>query len=168
MSGAALFTTVGWNLQNRWHTDRVARRIRGEAFAFDEWKSQRTEVLRVLRQVEEKFGELDLLGRSANKPPELKKRIAEIGQDVTRLHLSLQRELERVDADWVACAYGADYQGESDWDCIHSSLVDIALTTNQQQIIGHIETIVRHSRGVSAAVNLQVRIRTAEHDPVKY
>lgn len=168
MSVTALAITVLWNLQNRWHTDQVAKRIRGENFSLDEWKSQRAELLRALRSVENKFAELNLLSLSAFKPADLKKKIADTGKELTRKHILLQQELERVDASWVQYAYGADHQGESDWDCIHSVLGDIASSNDAAQIAAYVARILTHGRGVSASVNQQVRVRTAEHDPIKY
>jgi hypothetical protein len=127
LAGSGLLVTIVWNLQNRWHTDRTARQIRADAFAFDEWKSHRTEILQALRTLEASSSRLIILAKGAHKRDALLEEITKEGLKLAEAHLGLLREMERARhvPDWGPLAYGkVDAQGESDWDRLNTILAE--------------------------------------------
>lgn len=168
LSGVALITTVVWNLLNRRHTDKVARQIRGEGFAFDEWKSQRAEILRTLRAFEDGFDRLRLLTGGAHSADELAIEIEKEGKALTSSHAALFRELERVDVSWGEFAYGADLNGERDWDLIHTLLDDARQQTDAGEMRLRLQQLQGHGSSIRTIVGAELRVKTSEHDPIKF
>lgn len=167
MSGVALATTVVWNFLNRLHTDKTAREIRGETFQLEEWKDRRAEVQRTLRALEDQFTNLHVLASIDATARELRAKASDIGRDMTKAHLALQTELERVGPEWPAFAYGAANNGEHDWDVIHSLLAEVSTLDDVAEIRGRLKAIRPFATSISNCIILEVRIKTAEFDPVK-
>jgi hypothetical protein len=165
----SLIVTIGWNLQNRSHTNRIARQIRVDSYALDEWKELRSEVLRALRDLEEAAGAITVLSTGGHSRDEL---LAEINKEaftLTRFQLRLTRELERAspppEPDWKPLAYGRVHEDESDWDRLNSVLADLADVADPDEIRKRLVEIGDHVRGIANLVNEQIRARNASHDP---
>jgi hypothetical protein len=168
LSGVALATTVIWNILNRAHTDRTARDIRGETFQLEEWKDKRAEVKRALLALEEQFTNLHMLATIDATARELRAKASDIGREMTKAHLTLQNELERVGPEWPMFAYGMQEKREYDWDIIHSDLAEISALDQVEDIRARLRAIRPHATSISNCVMTEVRIKTAEYDPVKF
>lgn len=167
ISGVALVTTVVWNILNRIHTDRTARAIRGETFQLEEWKDNRAEVKRTLRALEDQFDNLHMLASIDATARELRTRASGIGREMTKAHLALQTELERVGPEWPGFAYGTQTKSEYDWDIIHSELSEINDLDDVEAIRTRLKAIRPFAMSISTCVMTELRVKTAEYDPVK-
>lgn len=163
----ALATTIVWNLLNRRHTDDTAKRIRGESFAFDEWKSKRSEVMRTLRELEANFDRLRALSSGGHSMEELLSEIAEEGRSLTIAHQALLRELDRVGDQWADFGYGAENGGERDWDQVHTILDDARQQNDADAARARLLLLEGHAQSISKTIIGELSIATAEHDPNK-
>jgi hypothetical protein len=163
----SLIVTVVWNLQNRLHTDRVAKKIRSEGFAFDEWKENRSEILRALRDLEAAAEGISLLARGAHGKDDLLQEVNAEALALTRNQLRLLRELERASplVDWTPLAYGSVLGGESDWDRLNTIVGDLSDLESADDIRQALLGIVPHVRGIAKLVNEEIRVKNSEHDP---
>jgi hypothetical protein len=170
LTAIGLTVTLGWNLHNRIRTDRIAKQLRCEAFEFDEWKVQRTEILRVLREFENAGGGLSVLAIGGHQADALVELVNQEGEELVRIHISLLRELDRVcsEQNWALLAYGQSVDEESDWDRLNSILAAIGeIDEDAQSKRVRLTGVDQHIRAISAAINSEIRVRTAEHSPHK-
>jgi hypothetical protein len=170
IAGTSLLVTIVWNLQNRRHTDRVAKRLRSESFELDEWKSKRAEVLRTLRAFEDVARRLLVLATGAHQKDDLIKQINLEGPNLSFAHKSLIDELKRAsdDPDWSPLAYGVTVGGERDWDRLNQVLHDVgqlaepdAMRTRLKDIEANVQSISRVVGDRIDERNLELRPRVA-------
>lgn len=167
ISSASLLTTIVWNLSNRRHTDRVARKLRGEAFAFDEWKLSRSEIRRTLRALEDRFDEIALLTDTADDAVALKTKLSEAGKALTRAQIALGRELSRAEDAWTPLAFGPEVDGETAWDRVNQIIADIRALDNADAMRLRLPELKPLFDAISQGIEAEVRVRTIEHNPVK-
>lgn len=163
----SLIVTVLWNLHNRRHTDRVALKIRADAYETDRWKSQRDEVLRLLRKLEGAAARIVVLHKGAHSREDL---LAEINKNLlamTEAYMALYKELERCtyDCSWGPLAEGKIVDGESDWDRLNSILSEAGDLPAPEDIRLQLPLIDDHIRSIAVMVNGELRVRDAELDP---
>jgi hypothetical protein len=167
LSFAALATTIIWNIANRRHTDRTATRIRGESFAFDEWKGRRAEVLRTLRELEAGFARLKALSKGAHQHKDLQDEIEKEGRALTVSHQALLSELDRANPGWSSFGYGVVSGGESDWDQVHTILDDARQQSEPSAMRARLALLDGNAKSISDVIIAELRVATAEHDPIK-
>lgn len=148
---------LAWNFYNFLY----ARKLRRDTFELDEWKLERGDVLRALREFEGEVDLMLLLSSGAHQLEKLREEITASNQKIVVAHLKLVREVERATELKLppALAYGAAIDQETAWDRINEALADIALLEEAIQIRLKLPAIAAHARaiakGVSSMINSQ-------------
>jgi hypothetical protein len=153
------FTIVAlaWNAYNFCY----ARKIRRDAFELDEWKLERGEVLRTIRDFEDEMSLLLSLSNGAHEIEPLREQITEANMKIALAHRKLVREIERSNILKVApsLAYGVTFEGESAWDRINEALGEVALIDDPNHVRSRLSRIVAISQtivsGIEGALNAQ-------------
>lgn len=168
LSCSAIVITIIWNLLNRKYTNDTAKAVRGENFAYEEWKSKRGEVLKSLREFESGYRAFNALSHGADQPKELKTKIEECGRKLVDAHGSLMTELGRIGPNWEQFGYGVEVGGESDWDQINTALFLASKQPKSPEIRHAISSIRAFGLSITRTIQEEISIKTNEHDPVKW
>lgn len=165
LSGGGILITVIWNLHNRRYTDRVARNLRRDTVAFDEWKTQRAELLRCIRQLEACGNRLLTLTKGAHDAAALTEKINDEGRVLVEAHGSLLAELDRT--EWpqsASFAYGPSVAGETAWDRLNTLLAeatgDFPEAADMRNHLKGIPPLLAH---ISQGLNEKMKQVTAWH-----
>ncbi|WP_157098719.1 hypothetical protein [Novosphingobium rosa] len=165
LSVTSILITIFWNLHNRGYTNRVAREIRRDSVAFDEWKTQRTELLRCVRLLEACSGRLTVLTIGAHETDPLIEGINNEGRALVEAHSSLLAELDRT--DWQNpsnFAYGPSVLGETTWDRLITLLAEATGDFAQApDIRNHLKGIPPLISQISQGLNEKIKQVTEWH-----
>jgi len=169
LTGIGFLATFIWNFANRAHTNRIAKKIRQENFDFDEWKSERAEIMRTLRAVEASTARISVMAKGASDREKLLAEVRTEGVTLVMAHLALLRELERGRHNpcWSTLAYGRTKDGESDWDRLNSVLAAAEAEADADAMREHLSFVEPHMKAISKLIEDEVRVATAEHTPMK-
>lgn len=173
MAGTSLAVTVTWNLLNRAHTNKLAARIRGETFKFSVWKDARDAVLSRLRDFENKGHELKVLASRESDLTKLSERIHEVGYAMTLAQLALAKDLGRLRSErlaseeWIKLAEGPRLGTESAWDRIMAIIGEAAASGEIDDARAKLRTVPPLIAELERALNAEIAVENALHDPVK-
>ena len=143
-----------------------ARKSRRDAFALDEWKLERGELLRAVRDFESEIDLLHSLTSGAHQIGQLREQLSDRNQKIAVAHRKLVREAERATVLKLppALAYGAEVDQESAWDRLNQSLADIALMDDAAQVRARLVNVATDGRsitlGIDTALNAQRETRS--------
>lgn len=167
LASLSLIVTIVWNLLNRRHTDRLAAKVRTEAFALDDWINKRDEVWRTLRALESVADRILALARGAHQKDDLITLLNLEGVNLALAHQSLFKELTRPGSDpaWSQMAYGVRENDETDWDRLNTVLREVGELTDPAAMRERLKDIEEHMNSISGTVGAQIEARNAEHRP---
>lgn len=169
LTGIGLLINFGFNIWNRFYTDKLARELRQSTFGLEEWKSHRTAITTRLGDFEAAGDRLLSLARGDHAAPALREELNKEGRQLMMAHEALLRALLRAgDGSWEQYGFGSYLAGESDWDRLNSILAEVPdLGDDATEIRASLAPIRGHLRSIAAKVVEQIRVATAEHDPNK-
>lgn len=169
VTGVGLLVTLGWNLQNRRRTDRIATDLRGEAFRLDEWKGKRSAIATRLADFESAAASIAALTRGAHDAAGLREELTKQNQLLITAHEALLRVLQRTDRNWEALAFGRTQGTESDWDQLNTILADTAeIESDATAMRSKLAAAQPFVTSIAELILEHVNATTASFDPVKW
>jgi len=122
VTAALACASLAWNYYNF----RYTKKLRSETFEADEWKYERSEIKRALRDFEDATHLVVLLTSAQHDRAGLVKELAERGKALTLAHGKLAREVQKSGLTGISigAVYGYDADGESSWDRINTAIAD--------------------------------------------
>jgi hypothetical protein len=160
VTASLALASLAWNYINF----KYAKALRSEAFEADEWKTERNEINRAVRDFEDETHLLTTLSTAQHDRIGLLKELTERVKALTVAHGKLAREVERsgVAGIPIGTVYGFDDDGESSWDRINSALADAEELEDVVAMRAKLSVIQGLSREIARSVQSKLSGRRVE------